>query len=147
MKSFNEYKKEKLAILEESKDPNNSADESTWKKWNQLVNMTPKELKSFYDGDGKDAGMKQADANKAGIDSGKESARMLLKMIPTGGTFTKASENWTPDMWKWCKKQISFISRMKGMRSRINGNPFEKDGEMTRWLKSLLIWGHDPRKK
>ena len=44
------------------------------------------------------------------------------------------------------RKQNSFNSRMKGMRSRIHGNPFEKDGKMTRWLKSMLIWGHDPRK-
>ena len=110
--------------------------------------MTEKELKDFYDSDeGKTAGMKQTDADKAGIDSGRESARMLLKMIPIGKTFKSASENWTPSMWEWCKKQNSFIGRMRGMRSRMTGNPFERDGKMTRWLKSLLIWGHDPRKR
>jgi hypothetical protein len=109
--------------------------------------MSLKELKDFYDSsNGKDAGMKQSDANKAGIDSGRESARWLMKMIPKGESYKQAEENWTPTMWKWCRKQISFNSRMRGMRKRMVGNPFERDGEMTRWLKSLLIWGHDPRK-
>jgi hypothetical protein len=140
MKSFTEFR-------ESNKPDVPKYDEKTWSKWNTLVNMTPKELKSFYDSDeGKEAGMKQSDANKAGIDSGRESARMLLKMIPIGTTFDKALKNWTPTMWEWCKKQNSFISRMKGMRSRMVGNPFERDGKKTRWLLSLLIWGHDPRK-
>ena len=90
--------------------------------------------------------MKTSDAHKAGISSGKESAHMLIKMIPLGSSYKKAEENWTPSMWKWANKQISFISRMKGMKSRIKGNPYEKDGKMTRWLKSMLIWAHDPRK-
>jgi len=109
--------------------------------------MTQKELQKFYDSDeGKDAGMKQGEADKAGIDSGRESARMLLKMIPVGSTYKSALENWTPDMWRWCRKQISFNSRMKGMRKRMVGDPFFRDNKMTRWYKSLLIWGHDPKK-
>lgn len=142
MKSFNEFKED--LPIEESK---HTPDEQIWKKWKSLVNMTYKELESFYDSsDGKDAGMKQGEADKAGIDSGRESARMLMKMIPTGKTFEQAEKNWTTDMWRWCKKQNSFISRMKGMRSRMSGNPFEREGKKTRWYKSLLIWGHDPKK-
>ena len=144
MKSFNEHKEEIEDFLNESAS---EADEKAWKSWRKLINMSLKELKDFYDStDGKDAGMKQSDANKAGIDSGRESARWLMKMIPKGGSYKQAEENWTPTMWKWCRKQISFNSRMRGMRKRMVGNPFERDGEMTRWLKSLLIWGHDPRK-
>lgn len=147
MKSFHEYKKFTKAILDESADPKETAQEDSWKQWRSLVNMTEKELKEFYDSeDGKDAGMKKDDADKVGIDSGRESARMLLKMIPSGSTFKSAQENWTPTMWRWCRKQISFISRMSGMRKRMTGNPFERDGKKTRWHKSLLIWGHDPKK-
>lgn len=131
-------------LLESTSKP----DEATWITWRKLINMTEKELQDFYDSDdGKDAGMKQSDANKLQIDSGRESARMLIKMIPIGKTFELASKNWTPTMWEWCKKQNSFNSRMRGMRKRMVGNPFERDGKKTRWLKSLLIWGHDPRKK
>jgi hypothetical protein len=140
MKSFLEFKKDNL---NEGESPN----EDLWKEWRSLVNMTEKELQSFYDSDeGKTAGMKPKDANKIGIDSGRESARMLLKMIPTGASFSEAEKKWTPSMWSWCVKQISFIKRMRGMRKRMVGNPFERDGEKTRWYKSLLIWGHDPRK-
>lgn len=142
MKSFREFKDE--LPIEESKDVPN---QEVWTKWKKFVNMTVKELKDFYESeDGKTAGMKQGEADEAGIDSGRESARMLLKMIPSGTTFKQAEEKWTPDMWRWAKKQNSFIGRMKGMRQRMVGNPFERDGKKTRWLKSLLIWGHDPRK-
>lgn len=147
MKSFLEHKELTESILNEAESKNTTPDEETWKKWRKLINMSEKELKAFYDSDeGKDAGMKKGEADKAGIDSGRESARMLMKMIPDGGSYKSAEEKWTPTMWRWCRKQNSFNSRMRGMRSRIVGNPFEKDGKMTRWLKSLLIWGHDPRK-
>ena len=137
IKTFNEF------ILNEGEENR----EETWKRWNELVNMSVGEIEKFLDSEnGKDAGMKTSDAHKAGISSGKESAHMLIKMIPLGSSYKKAEENWTPSMWKWANKQISFISRMKGMKSRIKGNPYEKDGKMTRWLKSMLIWAHDPRK-
>ena len=145
MKSFSEHKEQNEEILKESTET--SPDENVWKKWRSLVNMTAKELKTFYDSsDGKDAGMKQGEADKAGIDSGRESARMLIKMIPNGGSYKDAEEKWTPTMWRWCRKQVSFNSRMRGMRKRMVGNPFERDGQMTRWYKSMLIWGHDPKK-
>jgi hypothetical protein len=148
--TFSEFRERRNQILEKEKTPpkGSGPDEEIWKKWRSLINMSASELQNFYDSEeGKSAGMKQKDANKAGIDSGRESARMLLKMIPTGGSFASAEKNWTPDMWRWARKQNSFNSRMLGGRKRIKGNPFEEeDGSMTRWLKSLLIWGHDPRK-
>lgn len=145
MKSFLEYRKLIENFLNET--ANIGSKEDTYKKWKSLVNMTQKELQDFYDSeDGKDSGMKQKDADKAGIDSGRESARMLLKMIPSGGSFSEAEKNWTPTMWKWASKQISFISRMSGMKKMMKGNPYERDGKLTRWYKSMLIWGHDPKK-
>lgn len=144
MKSFSEFREESRKLTEAKGD---SPDQALWEKWRSLVNMTHSELKEFYESDdGKDAGMKKSDADREGIDSGRESARWLMKMIPDGESFKQAQEKWTPTMWTWCRKQISFISRMKGMRKRMVGNPFERDGKKTRWLKSLLIWGHDPRK-
>jgi hypothetical protein len=131
-------------LLENS---DNNSHEETWKKWNSLINMSLKELKDFYESEeGKTAGLKPADAKEAGIDYGRESARMLMKMIPIGNSFSEAESKWSPSMWRWAKKQNSFNSRMLGARKRIKGNPYEKEGKMTRWLKSLLIWGHDPRK-
>ena len=137
VKSFDEF-------INES---NEDKQKETWEKWKSLINMSVGEIEKFLESEnGKDAGMKTSAAHKIGISSGKESAHMLIKMIPIGSSYKKAAENWTPTMWKWANKQISFNSRMIGAKKRIKGNPYEKDGEMTRWLKSLLLWGHNPRK-
>jgi len=151
MRTFIEFREDKKTkLLEAEKGASKSLpDEKVWKKWRSLVNMDVKAISDYYNSEeGKTSGMKQKDADKIGIDTGRESAAMLIKMIPIGTTFTKAEHNWTASMWEWCRKQNSFISRMKGARKRIKGNPFEDEsGEKTRWLKSLLIWGHDPKKE
>ncbi len=46
-------------------------------------------------------------------------------------------------MWRWAKKQISFIKRMSGMR----GSLYNNKGEKTRKHTALLIWGHNPEQK
>ena len=110
----------------------------TYKKWKSLVNMSYSELKRFYDSEeGKVAGLKPSEAKAQGIDSGRESARWIMKMKKT-----PVSE-WTPTMWKWAKKQISFISRMSGAK----GDLYDDKGNKTRKYLSLLIWGNDPKKK
>lgn len=127
----------------------------TWAEWRTWINMSSAELKSFYDSqEGKEAGMKQKAAGKLGIDTGRESARWLMKMIPSGGTWGGALKNWTPEMWKWAKKQNSFNARMYGTSKRAKGNPWydEKmvDGKKkkvpTRVLLALKIWGFNPEK-
>jgi hypothetical protein len=110
----------------------------TYKKWRSLVNMSYGELKRFYESkEGKEAGLSSSEANKQGIDSGRESARMIMKMKTT------PKSDWTPDMWRWAKKQISFISRMSGNK----GGLYDDKGNKTRKHTSLLIWGHNPQKK
>lgn len=118
---------------------------SNWKKW---INMSAGDIKKFMDSEeGKDAGLSKGEADREGIKSGRESATWLLKMIPKGGTYNQAKANWTPSMWEWAGRQVSFNSRMYGMRKRAKGNPWrEEDGSPTRLLKSLKIWGHDPEK-
>lgn len=118
-----------------------------WSKWYELINMSASELQRFMDSEqGQDAGLSAAAAKKEGISRGRNSANWLLKMIPTGRSWKSALENWTPTMWAWARKQVSFNSRMLGNKPTKN-NPYKDDnGDMTRWLKSLLIWGHDPRK-
>jgi hypothetical protein len=109
----------------------------TYKKWKSLVNMSASELKRFYDSEeGKKAGLTPSQASAQGIDSGRESARWILKMKATNVS------DWTPQMWKWAKKQISFISRMSGNK----GGLYDDKGRKTRKHTSLLIWGHNPEK-
>ena len=109
----------------------------TYKKWRSLVNMSYGELKKFYDSkEGREAGLSQSEANKQGISNGRESARWVMKMKQT------PKSEWTPTMWKWANKQISFISRMSGNE----GGLYDDKGNKTRKHTSLLIWGHNPKK-
>ena len=108
------------------------------RKWRDLVNMSVSELEKFMESEeGKAAGLSRSEASKAGIRSGRDSARAIIRMKQ------KKPEEWTAADWGWAGRQISFISRMRG-----NDGPLTdpKTGEKTRKLTSLLIWGHDPRK-
>jgi hypothetical protein len=109
----------------------------TYAKWKKLVNMSYSELNRFYNSEeGKKAGLTPSQASAQGIDSGRESARWILKMKKT------PKSEWTPQMWKWAKKQISFISRMSGNKGKL----YDDKGRKTRKYLSLLIWGNNPEK-
>jgi len=113
-------------------------DKETYAEWKSLVNMSKSEITNFYNSpEGKQAGLSESEANKQGIDSGRESARWLMKMkdIPY--------KLWSSDMWRWAKKQISFIKRMSGMKGEL----YDDKGRKTRKHTALLIWGHKPTKK
>lgn len=111
--------------------------DETYTKWKNLVNMSKSELQDFYNSkDGKEAGLSSSEAKEQGISSGRESARWIMKMKDT------PKSEWTPTMWKWANKQISFISRMSGMK----GDLYDDKGNKTRKHTSLLIWGHNPKK-
>jgi hypothetical protein len=111
--------------------------EQTYKRWKELVNMSKSELQKFYDSkEGKSAGLTAKQASDAGIDSGRESARWIMKMKDTPVLL------WTPTMWKWANKQISFISRMSGMKGKL----YDENGNKTRKYLALLIWGNNPEK-
>jgi len=116
--------------------------EDVWKTWKTLVNMTPAELRRFMESEeGQVAGLSRSEARSQGISSGRESAEWLLKMIPLGKTYRAAERNWTPEMWRWARAQVSFNMRMLGSRG-----PLYRDGKRTRKYLSLLIWGCDPMK-
>lgn len=111
--------------------------QSDYQKWKRLVNMSASELEAFYNSkEGKVAGLTPSQAKSQGIDSGRESARWILKMKKT------PYSDWTPQMHRWANKQISFISRMSGMK----GDLIDDKGNKTRKYLSLLIWGHNPKK-
>jgi predicted ABC-type ATPase len=109
----------------------------TYSKWKDLINMSKSELKKFYDSkEGKEAGITIETASKLGISRGRTSAKWIMKMKDT------PVAKWTPEMWKWANKQISFVSRMRGNK----GDLYDDKGNKTRKHTSLLIWGHNPEK-
>lgn len=116
-----------------------------YKRWKKLVNMSPSELEKFIDSeDGKKAGFSREEAaeyrkkNKGStLGSGRDSARAILRMKD------KSVEDWTTLDWKWCKRQVSFISRTTGQPGPL----YDDKGRKTRKHLALLIWGHNPEKK
>jgi hypothetical protein len=118
-------------------EPTLAEQEQIFEEWDSLVNMSASELKKFYNSEeGQKAGLSKQKANELGIDNGRTSARWIMKM--KGINYI----NWTPEMWRWAKKQISFIKRM----SKNRGSLYGSNGKKTRKYLSLLIWGHDPEK-
>ena len=112
------------------------SNKETYEKWKSLVNMSKSEVEKFYNSkEGKEAGLSTSEAKAEGISSGRESARWIMKMKD------KSYLEWTPEMWKWANKQISFISRM----SANKGGLYDDNGNKTRKHTSLLIWGHNPK--
>jgi hypothetical protein len=112
-------------------------------RWRELVNMSATSIEAFKEKQTekgkkdpkKYPGLKPQAAAKMGISSGVQSARWIAKMKQT------PVKDWTPEMWKWAGKQVSFISRMRGN----DGPLYDEDGQPTRKLLSLKIWGHSPR--
>jgi len=125
MKTFSEY-------LEESRvKEEDFSDKELWEIWKANINMTAKQIEEFH---------KNSNFEK------NEVTETFLVMFKSGKTFEEASKNWKLLDWKFCKKQVSTVSRYKKMRKRMVGNPFEKNGKNTKWYNTLLSLGNDPRK-
>lgn len=112
-------------------------------RWKELINMSADSIENFVKQQTlaarkdpkKYPGMKPAAAAAMGISSGVQSAKWVAKMKRT------PVKDWTPEMWKWAGKQVSFVSRMLG-----NSGPLRDDkGNPTRKMLSLKVWGHSPR--
>jgi len=126
-----------LAITEAKATNLSNEQKAKYSKWKSLVNMTVSQLEKFMNSDeGKIAGLSRSEAASQGIKSGRESATWIIKMLNTD------VNEWTPKMWEWCSRQISFISRMSGMQGKL----YDDKGVKTRKHLALLIWGHDPTK-
>jgi hypothetical protein len=125
MRSFQEYR-----IVRESSQKD---DYETWSKWKSLVNLSRKDYSDTL----------------SLLDLSEEEralSKTILGMLENASSFEASRDAWTTEMWKVCKDQVSYITRMRSMRKRMVGNPFERDGKMTKWLVSLLAKAHDPRK-
>ena len=118
------------------------------KRWLELVNMTHKELKRFYDSDlgNKRAGLSRDEAKEAGISSGRDSALAIMKMKQTpvkDWHKTRSKDRGRGimlDFWQWAQKQINFNTRHRAMK----GAYLDDKGRPKRKLLGLWIWGHDP---
>lgn len=130
-------------LTEEISEGEKKRRQALYARWRELVNMSAKSLDNWLDRQlelakkdpKKFPGMKQSVASKMGISTGRQSAKWIMRMKQT------PVKDWSPEMWRWAGKQVSFISRMKG----VNGPLYDEKGEPTRKLLSLKVWGHNPR--
>ena len=121
-----------------------SKNKETYEKWKKLINMSAAQVESYKASQTSKAkkdstqypGLKPRVAAKAGISSGVQSAEWVIKLKST------PVKEWTPLMWKWANKQVSFVSRMKGAAGPLK----DENGDDTRKTMSLKIWGHNPNR-
>ncbi|HEY9779569.1 MAG TPA: DUF3140 domain-containing protein [Leptolyngbyaceae cyanobacterium] len=108
-----------------SKDVKSVIDE-----FQQVINMTPKELESWLDTDeSKEVGQKEGEEESIGHKSGKRIIQLLQKK----------QDEYTDDDLSHMKKVVSYVHRH--LAQRPSG-----DIEDTPWRYSLKNWGHDPLK-
>jgi hypothetical protein len=107
------------------------------KEWKKLINMSLSELKKWSDNDARlGASLSREDAKEKGIKSGFESLEAIIRKKEK----LKSGKEWTKNDYDNAKREISFVSRMKGMK---NGEKMES-GYSKRDV-SLRNWGHDPK--
>jgi len=109
-------------------------------RWKQLVNLPSKTLEKFLDSEeGRTAGLTRKEAKAAGkIKTGRGSARAILRMR------SKPFSDWSTEDINWMYRQISFVSRMSGMKGDLYKIDRHGNKIPTRKLTSLLVWGHKP---
>ena len=129
--------------------------------WAKLINMKNKELEAFLDSPlGKKAGLSASEAKEQGIHSGRVSGRAILRMmkkIGLGGpkdyikgpvhakaVFQRAKRVWNDNDWEWCARQVRFNKRFMGDWMGKRKGPLVRDGQPTRRLLALWVWGFDP---
>ena len=123
--------------------------------------MKNKELEAFLNSPlGKKAGLSPSEAKAQGIHSGRVSGRAILRMrkkIGLGGpkdyikgpvhakaVFQKAKRVWNDNDWEWCARQVRFNKRFMGDVMGKRKGPLVRDGQPTRRLLALWVWGFDP---
>jgi hypothetical protein len=102
-----------------------------WSEWQDLVNMTPKELEEFLETDGsKEVGQDSGDGESKGHKSGER----IVEIQRT------RKDDLSDDDWDHMGRVVSYVKR-----HTAQGGP-DEDVEHSAWRYSLMNWGHDPLK-
>lgn len=103
---------------------------SVIEEFNQVVNMTKKQLNSWLETDeAKEVGQRK----DGGESTGHESGRRIVELLD------QKKADYTDDDVSHMKKVISYVHRHSAQQP-------SGDIEHTRWRYSLMNWGHDPLK-
>jgi hypothetical protein len=106
-------------------------DQSTWKEFHDVVNMTAGELEKWLESDdSKDVGQKK----DGGESTGHESGRRIVALLRT------KKDDLSDADYAHMRKVVGYCRRHLAQRP-------EGDVEDSAWRYSLMNWGHDPTKK
>jgi Protein of unknown function (DUF3140) len=106
-------------------------DQSTWKEFHDVVNMTAGELEKWLKSDdSKDVGQKK----NGGESTGHESGRRIVEILRT-----KKDDLGDAD-YAHMRKVVGYCHRHLAQRPK-------SEVEDSAWRYSLMNWGHDPTKK
>ena len=107
------------------------SNDEIWDEWNDLVNMTKKEIAEFLETEeSKDVGQDSGDGESKGHKSGGRIVEIL----------DKNKSDLTDDDYDHMGRVVGYIKRHKAQ-----GGP-DEDMEHSDWRYSLMNWGHDPKK-
>jgi hypothetical protein len=105
--------------------------EQIWDEWQDLVNMTPKELEEF---------LETEESRKVGQDSGDGESKGHKSGERIVEIKRKNKDDITDDDWDHMGRVVGYVKR-----HLAQGGP-DEDMEHSRWRYSLMNWGHDPMK-
>jgi len=107
------------------------SDEQVMKEFNEVVNMTTKELEEWLETDeSKSVGQ----SDDGGESKGHESGRRIVEILE------KDEGDIDQDDIEHMRRVVSYVHRHQAQK------PETEDVEESRWRYSLLNWGHDPLK-
>ena len=136
MKTFKDFKKLREDIKNNLRKPDEVPDRKVWEEWKNSLNLSSEDIDQSIDEN-------TGDNLPSDI---IERSKTLSKMTKNGKTYEDAESNWSDEMWSTCRKRNLSVKKTLDMRTKLVGNPFEKEGKKTKWLKTLMMLGHDPRK-
>ncbi|UKZ50098.1 hypothetical protein TrVGV298_004354 [Trichoderma virens] len=113
-------------------------------EFNELVNMTAKELKEWLKGDDStSAGQAKEDGNGESI--GHDSGRKIVEILESNPD--KDPEKYTDDDVSHMRKVVSYCKRHLAQEEKANNAKPVEEVKKTKSYASLKNWGHDPIKK
>ncbi|KAL7959403.1 hypothetical protein V8C34DRAFT_313400 [Trichoderma compactum] len=113
-------------------------------EFNELVNMTAKELKGWLKGDDStSAGWEKDDGSGESV--GHDSGRKIVEILESNPD--KDPEKYSEDDVSHMRKVVSYCKRHLAQEEKANNEKPVEEVKKTKSYASLMNWGHDPIKK
>ncbi|KAL5086657.1 hypothetical protein Trisim1_008906 [Trichoderma cf. simile WF8] len=113
-------------------------------EFNELVNVTAKELKDWLKGDDStSAGWEKDDGSGESV--GHDSGRKIVEILESNPE--KDPEKYSEDDVSHMRKVVSYCKRHLAQEEKANNEKPIEEVKKTKSYASLMNWGHDPIKK